>query len=813
MKYSITLLFLLIVACTRPSSTALQQWETDHKISYERPPQRHIANEETNTCEEIYSSREQIMKIVEREEKSYVDSIKGIEKNKNIQSYLYEIFKITNPFAFEENDLVQCNSVICLYDKYYGSTSLASPYAYIWWLRTGSALAVVNELPGIEINKKLAPFKFSESEIINITTLILATENIGSKTLKYLYRLPKDFVWSEFPSSCGLASSLGWIQMADKCMQGEYAKLTVLHEIGHHKDYAQGSPSNPYGVSQTKKWLGFSGWHTVEFKDPVTGLTIEQKWIFQIGNGYDGFTRDYALKSPQEDWADSVSYYRNQYEKFKTIAPHKSDYVSKNIFNEKEYDKYSILQNLISVAKNKSQENFKSLALECSQFQKSDEIQKCIENKIEKQFIIGTKAVAYDNYSSCLLLKKYLNDFKLEIKASLSQLVDNADVTPNKFLRRVQANLEYSKALSTLDQSSAVIACFQQNDATDCFLKKLTEQAQSLMPTDKKEFTKSLEDTRNQYLTQNYYELALQKTIVRYKNMFSKAVEGLQKFAEIQWEQCSQTHLEENNESISASTSQNIYMHPSIELCLNQKINKSLVRFVTDTQPKYSIQDLKTLSFIENIFTEDIWNIWMGLAQKEFSEEKNQYQKIEAMSKSYFKKNLLQDKQWIRETTPLYDSCRGTIQKKMMSDTPAGVLTSIHKLKFIPQKEFVRITADNICTEFAEKSELKVLFSGTASEQSNESLRFLTSAIKKRALEHTKCEPGFISGFLQKWELVSIETSCALQSSQQIAKEAFQDWEQSAYGQKFSSDSSHLWTYVITNITSLIKAATAKPPG
>jgi len=83
---------------------------------------------------------------------------------------------------------------------------------------------------------------------------------------------------------------------------------TLIHEFSHGYDDHHGE------LSKKESWLRISGW-SVNFKQGLKRLIINDKRAPKvIGEWFydpkaEGFTRFYAKRNPEEDWADSSAFY------------------------------------------------------------------------------------------------------------------------------------------------------------------------------------------------------------------------------------------------------------------------------------------------------------------------------------------------------------------------------------------------------------------------------------------------------------------------------------------------------------------------
>jgi hypothetical protein len=90
---------------------------------------------------------------------------------------------------------------------------------------------------------------------------------------------------------------------------------TLYHELGHSFSASYDKMSGD--LSEQESWLCLSGWSPIP-KPGLKRLIIESpgqppvigEWFYnpQIA-GIDGFTRFYAKRNPEDDWADSFSFY------------------------------------------------------------------------------------------------------------------------------------------------------------------------------------------------------------------------------------------------------------------------------------------------------------------------------------------------------------------------------------------------------------------------------------------------------------------------------------------------------------------------
>jgi hypothetical protein len=834
---SATLIFLFLAGChsnqTTPiHPTQLHKWEAAN-VAVE-PTTRSIAqvpqtNPTTNqSCSNFYS-KVNLSAIILKLEKTRVQELfsKSSELNPNRQLYDY-FLEHNRSYIARMPDQAQCSNVACLYDSFYGHGSIESLYAYIWWLRTGSVLAVSDSIPDLNTNTVKGTFKFLSSELRDFAKLaLMTTEFKDLKTLNAIYRLPPKTEWTDTLGrpllQCGLASSKGWIEFSDHCMADSTLESAV-HELAHHLDYSKSydlsESSSGYGISGENEWLALSGWHIKEVKDPTTGQTIERRWA--TDKSKEKFVTVYAGSSPHEDWAESTSYFRINAKVGEASAPSKMNYVSKIAFHGSRYDEASLLSQLSAKIFNSFQDRFIEETLTCmpadgltvSQLT----VRKCLDQLIHNYATHGIDFMTSVNPEACLLFQNnqtaltslVTDNFTMQIAASTGNF--------STFISKNIARRDLAQELQKLDLAAIYSSCLNDNSPKDCYMSQLQQAVRAKIRPEWRPFSEILKETIDNFIVKNTFDDAGIQTRERYRRMFDNSSKGVKLLAETAWRKCSNAAPKSGSESfyfLPASAGTDIeYVRPSIKNCLTNEAQVGLIRTLNaSVNQSFQVTDEPTKTFLIKEFSSDFWRSISPLIQASRAGEKLKIKALHDLTLKALPPELISDSTWIREALPIFNSCLGTVKLKIRNNFPIGVIDGLNSLKFSPVEETLQNFTEEVCSVVSTSDRLKILFSGSPTERANASADFLRQAVVERAKFYmNNCRAGStgIGQLLEKLELVSAKTACALNNSKSIAEEAFAQWKKSPYGQKMGSDTSRLWRYLLQNVTAMIKSATDK---
>jgi len=270
-----------------------------------------------------------------------------------------------------------CTTLPCIINRIYGvsDTSLVGLQVYWFWLKTGYSLSTSNVVPRLTLPQGIprGDYLFQPNELTAFWLLshTLPAPFLRSPSLQTLYRVPRRYTFAD-QGVCGIASGSrqeGMIRLSDSCLslssQGngiltDFFYSAVTHEIAHRIDFFLGQ-TGVISLSDQPEWLGFSGWQSVSVIDS-TG-TYQQQW--RSDPAKEGFVRDYAGSSPAEDFAESAAYFRFNSEKLKRIAPQKSAYMKRTLFEDRDYSEADLWAHYLKLVSTKVASSTPGLLRKC----------------------------------------------------------------------------------------------------------------------------------------------------------------------------------------------------------------------------------------------------------------------------------------------------------------------------------------------------------------------------------------------------------------------------------------------------------------
>jgi hypothetical protein len=206
----------------------------------------------------------------------------------------------------------------------------------------------------------------------------------------------------------------------------EEKRYALVHELGHNL----GGMS---GADDSKKWLNMSGW--VQQTKVVDG----QKETEYKATKPESIISKYGLTNNAEDFAETVSAYRYNPQRLKSVSPEKYNFVKEVIFDNVEYTSEEACQN----PKRFSDSYIKKAEAAIASWQPSAQELKTISNKCSEQAITelsknGSVNVQSQSMKSCyekaindqaqVLAKKQLENYPN--KEFLNPMIRNAKLRP-----------------------------------------------------------------------------------------------------------------------------------------------------------------------------------------------------------------------------------------------------------------------------------------------------------------------------------------------------------------------------------------------
>ena len=269
-----------------------------------------------------------------------------------LKNYADKLGDANAPVTFEG-----CADVPCLYNTLYATPDgIAGLVHYLWYLRTGTYLAADNSVPGQQspspgqyngTSFTLNEYLFDEDELYGFWRLgkMLRAPHATLTYLKEVQRVPRgERMEGRMASACGLSHSDGWITLTDQCLEvyrrsdSGYFFPAVIHEINHQVDFEDGKRFNDELYrSHRQDFLSLSGFELKEYRDS-SGAIVRQ-WMLKPGSR---LVTAYAQGSPQENFAELLSYYRVEGDKTVTKVEKDSYDFAGAYYQNKKFESQSI---------------------------------------------------------------------------------------------------------------------------------------------------------------------------------------------------------------------------------------------------------------------------------------------------------------------------------------------------------------------------------------------------------------------------------------------------------------------------------------
>jgi hypothetical protein len=296
-----------------------------------------------------------------------------------LKTFGKQIGDIKNP---ESIDYSSCRDVICIINKVYGKDDYVAGYVhYLWYLKFEHYLAATNTIhdarsaPGIYNGKPmpLSSYLYNDEELYAWwrTSHLIKNPFVKLTNLKIIYRVPRGELFEQeverlnkikkeneerkaqglaplpLPTNlaCGIAYQSGYISMQDECLRinhdldsGSFY-LSVVHELGHQLDYQEGKRIKEAYRSHQEDYLKASGFFLTEKKDNQ-GKTIRQwEHIPDIK-----LVTSYSGTNPQENFAETISYYQLKTETKNLIHSKHYSWISEKVFSSNHFDYVAIVK-------------------------------------------------------------------------------------------------------------------------------------------------------------------------------------------------------------------------------------------------------------------------------------------------------------------------------------------------------------------------------------------------------------------------------------------------------------------------------------
>ncbi len=234
--------------------------------------------------------------------------------------------------------IAECSEALCVLEKILDSKESAYRalnVAYVSSYRTALTQSTAED------------YFWSKRELrdLNYAVNMMPQSLLKSQSMGNFYNLPDGFGLSDSPNASGWASpgegKTGSITFRDHIRgNNEWGLSVMIHEMAHHHDFKGYLATN--FKKTTANRIGYfkvNGWKVVGKKvETIDGYRFEEEvWGYDKENSC--FPRDYASTSPEEDFAEAITYYITEGDKFKTTCPKVYGFMKDNVFAGREYKK------------------------------------------------------------------------------------------------------------------------------------------------------------------------------------------------------------------------------------------------------------------------------------------------------------------------------------------------------------------------------------------------------------------------------------------------------------------------------------------
>ncbi|MBD66379.1 MAG: hypothetical protein CME62_14305 [Halobacteriovoraceae bacterium] len=569
-------------------------------------------------------------------------------------------------------------NVACVFNTIYNDpTELSGYFAYYWYLKTGSIIAMSNYVPNqksVEAGEysgqkhSFHHYLFSANELKNFYFLAksLPEKLTFIPLLKSIHKIPSNAKIEGYQSHiCSLSLPNGQILLGSNCLWGERKKfnLVVAKEIAKFADRHEGLKEGLAKLSTHKQWESFGSWFKESYFNP-RGHRFEYRWINNIPNNY---VFDMDLKrSPGEHLATAIAHYRFNPNEFKAKAPNDlRQWLKDHIFHGLSFDseglyKQYIHQSLntwarqeVGLWKNCLEENLKDQDIQALQkdIVKSLDhpLYKCVENKMPAFISFLKQNIQEDHYEGC----EFFNDRKL---AHLSKRFDE---NVNKYLleKILQRKIEIQKHgpdvltgqlvkddfIQTVDPKTLYINCFAKEDVQACYTKTMNLKVDQMITKHKttSEYYRNI--IKEDVLALYPFDHVKKNTNEAAKHFLAPFSARLHQAANKMWNSCKQGGMDlKSNLNLPMKFSGGRYfVNPKLINCINDKIDSELIQLtdlkafqlIDGKRKEYKLNDEEqefALSFLEGNLLQTLNN----LLDEEYFSEKQRF-------KQYFHKARL----------------------------------------------------------------------------------------------------------------------------------------------------------------------------
>jgi hypothetical protein len=618
---------LLSVSCSeRTPKTLISQFEI--KNNSEKVLERALASSDGERCLQDIFTVETLKNEIQELETKYKTAPKRVGSWKHLdlstlpvpqgnflKTYGADLGDLNNPDLF---DYSSCEDVPCIFNKIYGKENHVAGYVhYLWYLKFGNMLAADNKIPVQgsknpgEYNKKIIPFEkylLNDKELYAFwrLSLMLRSPHTTLSYLKEVQRIPRGEALEGYNSlTCGLAYSSGWILLSDACLSVNsnidtgYFYQAVTHELTHHVDYEQGRGSRKHYRSHKEDYLEMAGFHLEEYVDDKG--KPQRKWAHKDGIK---LISDYAGTAPEENFAESISYFRvNGDETKKGLKKDHYDFISKEYYSNLHFESESLMKKWISQYQPLISQMAFSSVMDCSKeksspksiyFKPTDfnlalppQMLNCISEKaleISKEVKVKTKLYepegcnVHQSGSSGEIWDRVMREILV--------------VVFDGFIKDLKSDSEYLKKLQKFyeelsDKSlarEAYIFCYEESEEPKCYTDLLKKKAAEKVMSLNLAFDQA-DELVEMYHSYHPYEVIKNELKKSYHTLIQSQLESVKKESLALWRSCEVIkHNDDESPSGTMFQVSDGYMISSFFNCLNSEIPetiKNVVRGVT----------------------------------------------------------------------------------------------------------------------------------------------------------------------------------------------------------------------------------------
>jgi hypothetical protein len=699
------LLVLSVVSCSKTREPSLVSALIEKASTDENVVKRTLANIPANQCLKDIFTVDLVKSEIKEIEKKFKSGTRVSGKWKHLdlsklpipqanflKTYGNKIGDLNNLDAF---DYSSCSEVPCIFNTIYGKKENVAGYVhYLWYLKMGNLLAASNTIynydPVTYADRaqvgtysgqpfEVSAYLYKDKEIFAFWRLLKLMKEPHTRLsdLKSIQRLPNEEGFEtiigqkgEFSLVCGKAYSSGTVVLQSRCLSlypdlesGNFYE-SVLHELTHQVDYHQGKKLGKGKRSEENDYLEVSSIYLKEYKDE-NGKTIRQ-WEHKPGIK---LVTSYAGTSPAENFAETIAYFRvDGTHTQKSITSDHWDFVSKNYFFSKSFEKSSLMKEWLSAKGTVlSQQAFIAVG-ECSQstkntastfFKKTDFdipvlpiMMNCLGTKADEISLNLQSDIKVSDPDGCRTFTSsdskslWEPQFKLQLLAVM-----------NRYLKELQNDKEYFaniqgfiKSISDVKMATeAYLACDKDETEEACYNESVIRLSlEKLAPL-------NLPDTHAQELAEMYlaaHSLNDTKDFLRsfYRSFVVSHRSVIEEEALALWNKCSSLVNDDASPTGKNFTLSSGYLVSSIYNCINLEFPETRLAIVNRlTVDNQRVQNLKEERILKEEVNPELRKQLLDLFEIESQKEENEAIVYTETDKSQLRNKMLSDFGWVKD--------------------------------------------------------------------------------------------------------------------------------------------------------------------